>query len=98
MPNMVSLVCEFDGHTWMRESQRGRRPRFCPAHKPVGIEPEGEALTITQDSSEILEMAQRTRLPEYVVAALMRAGLEVPDRDTVDQRGYTFRETTAIGA
>jgi len=98
MPNMVSLVCEYDGHEWERESQRGRRPRFCPAHKPIEERPSPEALTVTTDSEEILAMARRTRLPEYVVAALMRAGLDVPDRDTVDQRGYSFRESTAISA
>lgn len=30
----VTLICEHDGHEWERESQRGRRPRFCPEHVP----------------------------------------------------------------
>lgn len=34
MPVMRTLVCEHgEGHKWERESQRGRRPRFCPEHR-----------------------------------------------------------------
>jgi hypothetical protein len=32
---MTILKCEFDGHEWEREAQRGRPPRFCPDHRPI---------------------------------------------------------------
>lgn len=34
MPSTITLICEYDGHEWQRQSQRGRRPRFCPEHRP----------------------------------------------------------------
>lgn len=37
MDKMVTLICEHDGHEWKRKSQRGRKPRFCPEHKPAVV-------------------------------------------------------------
>jgi len=34
MAKKVKLFCEAGQHTWMRESQRGKRPKNCPKHKP----------------------------------------------------------------
>jgi hypothetical protein len=110
MPNMVELVCEHGGHTWLRESQRGRRPRFCPEHKPVievPANPRGRRHAPASDSptdaprvelvsAEIRATAELTRLSEKIVGRLMLAGLPVPDRDEVDYRGFTFRESQAI--
>lgn len=30
------LICQHDGHTWARNASRGRKPKFCPEHKPQG--------------------------------------------------------------
>jgi hypothetical protein len=38
MPNTVTLHCSA-GHDWQRLSQRGRRPLWCPEHRPVTPEP-----------------------------------------------------------
>ena len=32
MPKTVTLICQYNGHEWERESQRGRRPLYCPEH------------------------------------------------------------------
>lgn len=32
--NTVTLHCQA-GHTWERQSQRGRRPLWCPEHRPT---------------------------------------------------------------
>jgi hypothetical protein len=109
MPNMVELVCEHGGHTWLRESQRGRRPCFCPEHKPVEA-PSAPRVSRSKPLSDDLEGAPRvelvtaeirataelTRLSEKIVGRLMLAGLPVPNRDEVDYRGFTFRESQAI--
>lgn len=29
------LICKEGGHPWERPTQRGKKPHFCPAHKPV---------------------------------------------------------------
>jgi hypothetical protein len=109
MPNMVELVCEHGGHRWMRESQRGRRPRFCPEHKPVEAPvnarvrsgaPASDSSSTTPRvelvTAEIRATAELTRLSEKIVGRLMLAGLPVRDRSEIDQTGFTFRESQAI--
>jgi hypothetical protein len=109
MPNMVELICEHGGHTFLRESQRGRRPRFCPEHKPVeapvnarvrsGAPASASPSTdprVELVTAEIRATAELTRLSEKIVGRLMLAGLPVPDRSEVDYRGFTFRESQAI--
>lgn len=39
-----------------------------------------------------------TPLPEVVVTAFRRKGLELPDSERVDRMGYSFQETKIIDA
>lgn len=47
MSKMVTLVCQHGGHEWQRESQRGRRPLYCPEHAAAHAAPTLSADAIT---------------------------------------------------
>lgn len=54
----VTLTCAYDGHTWERASQRGRRPHFCPKHQPVVTERKPtQAVERNEDGTETLTCA-----------------------------------------
>jgi hypothetical protein len=34
---MEELICESGNHKWQRKPTKGRKPRFCPKHKPIEV-------------------------------------------------------------
>lgn len=53
--SMETLKCEYDKkpHNWKRESTRGRKPRFCPKHKPAPVVRSNSTVT-TQPNGFVL--------------------------------------------
>lgn len=54
---------------------------------------------MTSEERELVELyCADTQLPERVVSAFVRAGIEPPTREVVDRIGYTFTQVAVIGA
>src|SRR4051794_3298571 len=67
-PKMQTLRCQHgDGHDWTRPAQRGKPPRFCPAHKGTTAPkaaPKPQVTTANDDADKLAkarEAAARAR-------------------------------------
>lgn len=61
MNNMIELYCELGDHKWMRESQRGKRPKNCPVHAPVKESSTGQFRTLRCEIGQHDWQAERKR-------------------------------------
>src|SRR5215207_6155699 len=50
----VTLYCEIGEHEWERPSQRGKRPKSCPEHKPQPEKQDGPKLSKEERQKRML--------------------------------------------